>query len=438
MRHQAFGLLVVLSAVFGFARTASDKDTARAIQGARQLHDSVANPDSLQVSRALITGSNICIDYRSRNRAGAMNIGIAVYEADKNRLFVDNSWVWQRACLFGKYAQRREGADVTEAMSHALKRQTLNALTGKDEPVARAAPPAVSAATSAPGSYTAATPTAIVTTATAPGAAALAELPLPVAKAPAATAVSDAPKNRTAPALNAKEEPVVHPAPPAVSVAGSARGTYTAVKPTTIVTTPTAQPVAAVPAEPPLPVAEAPAAAAVSDVPGKQTVPALNAKEVPVVHPAPPAVSAAGSAPSTYTAVKPAAIVTTPTAQPVVTAPAEPPLPVAKAPAATTVEARIAAAPVGGPAVPTQPVEPVAPAHSSATATIPSVTVATAAAAPQPAAAAPVETHLPGAVIIGPDPTAAGSPRPAAPESLGDAARRLRSEKSRRQQGQVP
>jgi hypothetical protein len=38
-----------------------------------------------------------------------MSTGIAVYEADKNLLFVDNSWVWQRACLFGNYSQRREG-----------------------------------------------------------------------------------------------------------------------------------------------------------------------------------------------------------------------------------------------------------------------------------------------------------------------------------------
>jgi hypothetical protein len=81
----------------------------RPIQGARQLPDNVTNPDSLQESRALITGRNICIDYRSRNGSGAMSTGIAVYEADKNLLFVDNSWVWQRACLFGKYAQRREG-----------------------------------------------------------------------------------------------------------------------------------------------------------------------------------------------------------------------------------------------------------------------------------------------------------------------------------------
>jgi len=437
MRHQAFALLVVLSAVFGVARTASDKDTARAIQGARQLHDSVSNPDSLQVSRALVTGSNICIDYRSRNGAGAMNIGVAVYEADKNLLFVDNSWVWQRACLFGKYAQRREGADVTEAMSDALRRSTARSLKRKDEPSARPAPPAVSAANSAPNTYTVVAPTAIVTTATdEPVSTAPPELPRRVAKAPAATAASDALKTQPAPALNAHEEPRVPPAPPAVSTASSAPGTYTAVKPTAIVTT-TTEPVTTAPPELARRVATAPAATAVSDAPKTQPAPALNANEEPRVQPAPPAVSAARSAPGTYTAVKPKAIVTTTTAQPVSTAPAELPLPVATAPAATAVEARTAAAPVGGPAVPTQPVEPPAPPRSSTVGTA-SVTVATAVAAPQPAAAAPVETHLPGAVIIGPDPTAAGSRRPAAPESLGDAARRLRNEKLRRQPGQVP
>ena len=436
MRHQAFALLVVLSAVFGVARTASDKDTARAIQGARQLHDSVPNPDSLQVSRALVTGSNICIDYRSRNGAGAMNIGVAVYEADKNLLFVDNSWVWQRACLFGKYAQRREGADVTDAMSDALRGTTARSRNGKDEPAERPAPPAVSAASSAPNTHTAVTPTAIVTTATdEPVSTAPPELPRHVAKAPAATAESDALKKQTAPALNAKEEPTVRPAPPAVLAASSAPSTYTAVKPTAIVTT-TAQPVATAPAETPLPVATAPTATAVGDALKKQTTPAVNAKEEPTVHPAPRAVSAASSAPGTYTAVKPTAIVTT-TAQPVATAPAELPLPAAPAPAAPAVEAHIATAPVGGPAVPTQPAEPLAPAHSSTVGTA-SVTVATAGAAPQPAAAAPVEPHLPGAVIIGPDPTAAGSRQPAASESLGDAARRLRNEKMRRQPGQVP
>src|SRR5215469_15983848 len=366
MRHPAFALLVVLSAVFGVARTASDKDTARAIEGARQLHDSVPNPDSLQVSRALVTGSNVCIDYRSRNRAGGMNIGVAVYEADKNLLFVDNSWVWQRVCLFGKYAQRREGADVTEAMSHALRRPAARSLNAKDEPAARPAPPAVSAASSAPNTYTAVAPTAIVTTATAePVSTASPELPRRVAKAPAATAVSDGLKKQTAPALNANEEPRVPPAPPAVSTASSAPSTYTAVKPMAIVTTTTAEPEGTAPRELPRRVAKAPAVTAVSDALKKQTAPALNANEEPGVPPAPPAVSAASSAPGTYTAVKPTAIVTTTTAQPVATAPAEVPLPVATAPAATAIEARIAAAPVGGPAAPTQPVEPPAPPHSS-------------------------------------------------------------------------
>jgi len=289
MKHHALPLLVALSAVFGFARTASDKDTVRAVQGARQLRNSVLHPDSLQVTRAVITGGNVCIDYRGSNESGATSTGVAVYEADKNLVFVDNSWVWQRDCLFGKYGQRREGEDATEAVGDALKRQT-------------------------------------------------------------------------APPLNAKEEPVVRPVQPAVS--------------------------------------------------------------------------ASSSAPSTHAAVPPTGIVTTLTAQPIATAPAELPLPVAKAPAATAVEARIVTSPVDRPPVPTQRVEPVALTLSSVTPAIASAPVATATALPQPAAAALVETQAAGAVIIGANGTVPGTSSPAAPESLGDAARRLKREKLQRQQRQ--
>jgi len=149
MKHRALPLVVVLSAMLGFARTATDNDTARAIKGAHLLHGSMQNPDDLQVSRALITGGNVCIDYRTRSGSGAMNTGVAVYESQKNLLFVDNSWIWQRDCLFGKYAQRREGADVTEAVTTALERQSTRARNENEGAVAKVVPPVETAPRSA-------------------------------------------------------------------------------------------------------------------------------------------------------------------------------------------------------------------------------------------------------------------------------------------------
>ena len=178
---------------------------------------------------------------------------------------------------------------------------------------------------------------------------------------------------------------------------------------------------------------------AVSDALKRPPALALNGKKEPLVRPVPPVGSGAGSSPSAHAAVTPAGIVTTPTAQPVATTHAKLPLLVANTPAATVVQAPIAIAPVVRPVVPTQPVEPVAPAaHCSVTAAIASAPVATAAAPPPPAAGVPVESHIAGTVIIGTDGMVPGTSSPAAPESLADAALRLRREKLHRQQKQVP
>jgi hypothetical protein len=171
----------------------------------------MSNPESLQVSHALITGSNICIDYRSKNGAGATSSGIAVYEADKNLLFVDNSWIWQRACLFGKYAQRREGADVTEAASGALKTETAATLGVKEEPVARPLPPAKSRKSSAHSTQAIVATLETVQTATARPVTAPVDLPAPAAKQPAAIVV------KAPVAVTRVVEPAA-PAPPAAPV----------------------------------------------------------------------------------------------------------------------------------------------------------------------------------------------------------------------------
>lgn len=350
MRHSALPLVVVLLAAFGYGRTASDKDTARAIQGARQLHDRVSNPDSLEVSQAFITGKSVCIDYRSRTRSGGTSEGIAVYEADKKLLFLDNSWMWQRSCLFGKYGQRREGADVTEAMNGALKRPEGPALNQVQEAVVQAAPRAKPRPVLKPRG--AAAETRIVTAPPAPPEPAAAVAPVQAASVVEATI---------------ETAPVVRHEPPARPVV--------------------ARVVPAQPVETVAPVAQAP---------------------VKVVAASAPVVAAPVAAPVVEATVA--------------AAPAMQPEPVAR--------------PAVMPAAPAPPVEASArvtrtPAQSA----IASVPAATAPAPPQPAAAPLAEIHVVGAVIIGPG---AGTPPPAAQESLADAARRLRREKQERQQRQAP
>ena len=357
MRHSALPLVVVLFAAFGYGRTASDKDTARAIQGARQLHDRVSNPDSLEVSQAFITGKSVCIDYRSRTRSGGASEGIAVYEADKKLLFLDNSWMWQRSCLFGKYGQRREGADVTEAMNGALKRPEGPALNQVQEAVVKPAPRAKPRPVLKPRG--AAAEARIVTAPPAP----------PAVAAPAEPAAAVAPVQAT-PVVEATiaSAPVARPEPPARPVV--------------------AHVVRAQPVETVAPVAQAPVKVVVASAPVVTAAPVA----APVV------------------------------AATVAAAPAMLPEPVAR--------------PAVVPAAPAPPVEASARVtQTPAQAAIASVPAVTAPAPPQPAAAPLAEIHVVGAVIIGPG---AGTPPPAAQESLADAARRLRREKQERQQRQTP
>ncbi len=122
MKRIALSLLfMLLSAVLCLGRTGSDEDTAHAIKGVLRLQQSVHDAGSLQISRAVITNKGVCFEYRSRNESGGMSTGFAVYKTDKDLVWVDNSWLWDQVCLDGKYGQRRNGKDATEAVSAALK-----------------------------------------------------------------------------------------------------------------------------------------------------------------------------------------------------------------------------------------------------------------------------------------------------------------------------
>jgi hypothetical protein len=114
-------LFMLVSAVLCLGRTGSDDDTAHAIKGILRLQESVHDSNSLQVSRAVVTNKGICIEYRNRNAFGGMSTGFAVYKTDKDLVWVDNSWLWDQVCLVGKYGQRREGKDVTDAVNAAIE-----------------------------------------------------------------------------------------------------------------------------------------------------------------------------------------------------------------------------------------------------------------------------------------------------------------------------
>jgi hypothetical protein len=191
MKHKALPLLfVLLSTVSFFGRTGSDQDTAHAVKGILLLRTGMRDPDSLQVSHALITNKGVCIEYFSRSKSGGMSTGFAVYKADKDLVWIDNSWVWGQACLFGKYAQRRDGKDVTEAVDAVLKRQQSPAIASQQlstgsQPMAAAEAATTRAIQPAPPGPPVGTP--VLT------ARAAAVVPTPVAVAPAAQVVAPAP-----------------------------------------------------------------------------------------------------------------------------------------------------------------------------------------------------------------------------------------------------
>jgi hypothetical protein len=120
MKPKALPILVVLlPAVLCLGRASSNDDSTHAINGVLRLQESMRDPDSLQVSSAIVTNKGVCIEYRRKN--GGIGSGFAVYKIDKDVIWVDNSWLWDQVCVAGKYGQRRDGKDVTDAVNAAIE-----------------------------------------------------------------------------------------------------------------------------------------------------------------------------------------------------------------------------------------------------------------------------------------------------------------------------
>ena len=262
MKRTIVLLFLLLAAVLSFGRTVSDsdEDTAQAVKGALLLRDSMRDPDSLVVSRALIAKKVVCIEYQRRNR---LSTGFAAYKTNQNLIFIDNSWVWEHACLVGKFQRLRDGKDVTEAVNAALKERHAPAVQSvapaaavAQAPAAQPVAPAVRVRTPP---LTAHAPVAAV----APGPVAQAPAPQPVVSvAPVVTPVPVAPASTEQPtsaALKARQVPTPVAAPAAQAVQ-----------------TPAATPVSAAPA------AQAVQAPVVTPV---STAPAAQAVQAPVVTP---------------------------------------------------------------------------------------------------------------------------------------------------------
>ncbi|HST09973.1 MAG TPA: hypothetical protein VLL05_06335 [Terriglobales bacterium] len=162
MKRTALPLLfALLSGVLCLGRSASGGDAAPAIKGVRRLWESLGEPDSLQVSRAVITNRGVCLEYRRRNGSRGTSEGFAVYKTDKDLVYVDNSWIWDQVCITGKIGQRRDGKDVTEAVGAALREE--QPVAPRSQPASSAPPAAAVAIATAPAAQSA-TPRALVET----------------------------------------------------------------------------------------------------------------------------------------------------------------------------------------------------------------------------------------------------------------------------------
>jgi len=484
MKHSALSLLVLLAATLGFGRTPSPQDTAQAVKGVLRLRDGMHDPDNFQVSRVLITDKGVCIDYRSKNGSGAMSTGFAVYKVNKDTLWVDNSWVWEQACLFGKLAQRRDGMDITEAARAALKGQqaarvqsvtpAVPLATPAAQPLSQVAPVGVPVTTS-PGAVAVPQPTPVVpapapTPAVAAAPAAVAHeaiqvQPLspvvPIATAPVAQPVPlVAPVGvpaMTSPAAVAVPQPA-SAAPPAVAAAPVAapvpvKAPVTASAPVPGAARPAAPPVASiqvltvVPASPATQSTERPVPAAVSlaAIPVQPMTPAVLVANAPGTQPVPPVGIPVAPSQTAATVAQPIPVVPAPVAQPAVAAaPLAAPMPI------KTLVTPQEAAPVATHKAEPPDVAPihviaVVPASGGTRSTVPpapsaqrpvaTVTVPPVAATPQPSSTPATSMEPPSirGIVILDSQGALGKPTPSLPapaqESVADVARRLKKAK---------
>jgi hypothetical protein len=215
MKKATVAAFLLLSVLMAFGRNVTDQEIAVALKRALRARDNLTDAAEVQVSSALSTGKDICIEYRASSAGGQSISGLAVYRTEDELVFLDNSWIWERACLSGKYGQKRNGKDLTHSINAVLAAPML-------------AKPAVMAAVAAPAPVVASAPVQPV----------VAAHPVAVeAPAPIAAARASAP-----PAVNVQQPPA--PTPPAAVIA--------AAPPVAPVVAPAAPVAVALPAAPPV------------------------------------------------------------------------------------------------------------------------------------------------------------------------------------------
>ena len=120
MKKATVAVFLLLSVLMAFGRNVTDQEVATALKRALRARDNLSDSAEVQVSSALATGKDICIEYRASTASGQSVSGLAVYRTEDELVFLDNSWIWERACLSGKYGQRRNGKDLTQALNASL------------------------------------------------------------------------------------------------------------------------------------------------------------------------------------------------------------------------------------------------------------------------------------------------------------------------------
>ena len=127
-------LMIAMAARQNAAQTPRipDPEVRYAIKGAQHLRFLVRDPESFELTLALITDSgNVCYQYRARNSFGRTDADTAVFpksarkladDQDSGFLFTDSS-DWERYCVQGTTFKwrLREGKNVTEDVKKALK-----------------------------------------------------------------------------------------------------------------------------------------------------------------------------------------------------------------------------------------------------------------------------------------------------------------------------
>jgi len=204
MKKATVAVFLLLSVLMAFGRNVTDQEVAIALKRALRARDNLSDTAEVQVSSALATGKDICIEYRANTASGQSVSGLAVYRTEDELVFLDNSWIWERACLSGKYGQRRNGKDLTPSLNAAL------AMPIPTKPAVATAAPAPVAASSAPPAVVAPTPARPATAQLIVQPAAPIATPVTAASlAPTANAAQPMP-----PAISAVEVKAAPPAPP--------------------------------------------------------------------------------------------------------------------------------------------------------------------------------------------------------------------------------